>query len=148
MIEVATSLTDKAYVGLVCSEGMLDPGLPNLFKALAVVRSSAHSIEIVRNDRVIGLWHRKKIHGHVSGIARGRANAQPNLGPATSKLLQASNSAHVSRDDIGPRIKTLRSALRPAGLRGQEPKREQKQRERESFLQHGGNPPFHPAQEI
>jgi hypothetical protein len=127
---------------------MLGPGLADLLKALAVARSTAHSIEIVWNDRVIGLWHRKKIHRHVSRVARGRANAQANLGSVASKLLQPSNGAHVSGDDIGPRVKSLRGTLRPTGLMGYQPKREQKQRKCESSRQHTGDPPFKPAAEV
>ncbi len=58
----------------------------------------------------------KKSHDHVSGIARGRAHAQADLGPATPKLLHASYFTYVSRDDIGSRVKTLRSDSAPARL--------------------------------
>ena len=37
-------------------ECMLQPGVPNLLKALGVVSSTAHPIEILRNDRVIVIW--------------------------------------------------------------------------------------------
>src|SRR5438552_831365 len=107
MSEVTTGHADKAGVLLVCPEGMLHPGLANLLKAIIVARSATHSIEIVRDDGMVCFWHLKKIHDHVAGIARGRAYAQADLGPATSKLGQSSNCTNVSRDDIRSRIETL-----------------------------------------
>jgi hypothetical protein len=71
-------------------ERMLDPGLANLLKAIVVVRSTAHSIEILRYDRMVCIRQPKVIHWHVSGIANGRAHAKANLAPGTSKLSQAS----------------------------------------------------------
>ncbi|PYJ08913.1 MAG: hypothetical protein DMF06_11660 [Verrucomicrobia bacterium] len=109
MTEITARLALEAVADLVCSEGMLDPGLSNLLKALVVPRSTAHSIEVVRDNGMVGRRQRGKIHDLVSGIAASRAYAQANLGAVTSKLGQDSKHAHVSRDDIGSGVETLRS---------------------------------------
>ena len=86
MLEVRGFTAKAAVVELIRPERMLDPGLANLLKALVVTRSAAHSIEVVRDDRMIGRWQRKKIHDHVAGIAGSGAHAQADLGPFTSKF--------------------------------------------------------------
>ncbi len=43
-----------AIVLLQRRERMLQPGLPDLFKATVVSRAAAHSIQILGNDRVVG----------------------------------------------------------------------------------------------
>jgi hypothetical protein len=85
---------------------MLYPGLANLLKAIIVARSAAHSIEILRNDRMVWIWQLIKMQGLVSVVAAGRSDCQADLGPATSKLFQASYFTDISRDDIGTRVKT------------------------------------------
>ena len=86
MIEVPPGLTGKTNALLVRSERMLHPGLADLLKAVIVARSAAHSIEIMRNKRMVCRGQRKKIHGHVAGIAGGSAHTQADLGPAISKF--------------------------------------------------------------
>jgi hypothetical protein len=111
---------------------MLHPGLAYLLKAIVVSRSAAHSIEIVRNDRMSCRRQRKKIHDHVSGIARGRAYTQADLGPVAAKLGQASYLTDVSGDNIGARVKTLRRALDGSGRgisRAEAQTHEQRERE-------------------
>src|SRR5947199_9348642 len=107
---------------------MLDPGLANLLKAIIVTRSTAHSIEIVRNNRMGCVGHRKKIHRRVSGITRGRAHAQTDLSPAASKLSQASYFTYVARNDIGSRVKTFGRTLPRHTARQQHYKRKQEER--------------------
>lgn len=88
---------------------MLYPGLPNLFKMIIVVRSAALSVEVKQDYRMVRFRERKKIHAHVSGVARGCADAQADLAPGAAKLVHA---CYVSRDDVRPRVKTVRNALR------------------------------------
>jgi hypothetical protein len=110
---------------------MLHPGLAYLLKAIVVTRPAAHAIEVLRYDWMVGLWHCKNIHGHVSDIANCRHHTQPDLGPATSILGETwvvwkcrSRRSHISGNDIGPRVKPFGRTLRRS-------KREQKQRQRE-----------------
>ena len=57
-VRAADAVTAKAADVLCqCGEGMFEPGLANLFEAFVVVGSAAHSIEILRNDRMVGIWH-------------------------------------------------------------------------------------------
>ncbi len=86
-----------AVVGWFCAVGMLDPGLANLLKAIGIVRSAAHSIEILRNRRMIRIGHGNEMRRLVSGIARGYSYRETSLGSATSILGQ---SVHVSRNDV------------------------------------------------
>src|SRR5437667_10506658 len=90
-------------VALQSGEGMLQPGLANLLKALIVGRSTAHPVEILRDDRMVGIRQRKPIQFDVSVIARGRSHAQADLGSTTAKLLQR---GQVSHDDIRARHKS------------------------------------------
>jgi hypothetical protein len=62
-------------------EGMFHPGVADLFEPLGVVYSTAHSIKILRNDRVIGLRQRKPIDRLVSIVTRIGSYRQPDLGP-------------------------------------------------------------------
>ena len=106
MSEVSGDTAKAAVIELVCPESMLHPGLANLLEVVVVARSAAHPIEIVRNDRMVRIWELKKIHRHVSSIARGRAHAQANLVSGISIFCQVSD---VSRDDIRSLAKTFRS---------------------------------------
>src|SRR6188508_2671518 len=110
MSEVTTGLALKAVVRLVGPEGVFDPRLPDLLKALGVTRAAAHAIEIVHDDGVKRAGQLNKIHELVSGIAGSRAHAKADLGPAAAKLLQTSDVTDPSRDDVGPGVKTFRSA--------------------------------------
>src|ERR1044071_7116968 len=105
---------------------MLDPGLANLLKAIVVVRSTAHSIEILRYDRMVCIWQPKVIHWHVSGVANNCAHAQADLSPGASKLFESFTDygTNISRDNIGPRVKHSRSALSIAAWRRQHQKQD------------------------
>ena len=100
------SAAKAASVVLQSEEPMRQPGLANLLKAIVVGRSTAHAIEILRHDRMVGIWHRKKIQFYVSVIARVRSHRQANLGSATAELLQRGQLSH---DDIRSRVETFRS---------------------------------------
>src|SRR5205823_12209248 len=52
----ALPISKIALVEFVCGEGVFHPRLTNLFEAFAVIGATAHSIEILRNDRVISIW--------------------------------------------------------------------------------------------
>src|ERR1700730_3244818 len=89
-----------ASVVFQSEERMLQPRLSDLLKAIVVGRSAAHSIEILRNDRMIGLWQLKPIERLVAVVTRGCAHPQTNLGPATSKLC---HGRQISHNDIRSR---------------------------------------------
>ena len=91
--------TKATGIVLIRPECMLHPGLTNLFKAFVVGRSTAHPIQILRNDRVVGIWQLKEMHGLISTVARGRSDSQADLTRATSKLGQ---TGHIAYHDIGP----------------------------------------------
>src|SRR6266481_3178647 len=102
-----TGDTVKTGICLVCPERMLYPRLTNLLKTGVVVGSTAHSIQVMGNDRMSYIWQREKIHGYVSGIATSRAHSQADLGPAKTRLLEDARQSDSPRDNIGPGIKTL-----------------------------------------
>src|SRR5438552_15898645 len=51
-----TGVTSAANSVFQCIERMFHPRLTNLFEALLVILSSAHTIEILRHEWVIGIW--------------------------------------------------------------------------------------------
>ena len=108
-----TIAAKAAGILLQGGERMLQPGLANLLKALVVGRSAAHPIEILRNDRMVGIWYRKPIQFGHSVIAGGRSHRQADLGSATAKLL---HGGQISHDDIRSRHK-IRNIRSPASSR-------------------------------
>ena len=62
MGEVSGGTAQTAFIELVGPKGMLYPGLSDLFEAVGVIRPATHSIEIVRNDRMVRTWQHKKIN--------------------------------------------------------------------------------------
>src|ERR1700682_5592439 len=92
--------TKAASVVFQSEERMLQPRLSDLFKPIVVGRSAAHPIEILRNDRMVGIWQRKPIERLVAVITRGCAHSQTNLRSATSKLR---HGRQISHDDIRSR---------------------------------------------
>ena len=78
-------------------EGMFHPGVADLFEPLGVIYSTAHSIKILRNDRVIGLRQRKPVDWLVAVVTRVCSHRQANLCSGASHLghvLDVSNN-HV-----------------------------------------------------
>src|SRR6266850_643204 len=61
-----TSVTIAADGVFQRQEGMFHPRLPDLFKALVISRAAAHTIEILRNERMIGLRQREPINWRVA----------------------------------------------------------------------------------
>src|ERR1700730_7276501 len=77
-----------AGVVFQCEEGVFEPGLSDLFEPLAVISSSAHTIQILWNDRVIGIWQLKPIEWLVAVVTRSRCHRETHLGSSASELLQ------------------------------------------------------------
>src|SRR4029453_769594 len=72
-------------------ESMLTPGLSDLLKTVVVSGAAAHSVNILRNKRVVVAWQGKPIHvfrPFVAGIGSQR-NPHPAVYCATVQLYQA-----------------------------------------------------------
>ena len=106
MGEVSWGAAKPTSIELVGPKGVLYPGLSNLFEAVGVAPSPTHPIKIMRNDRMVCTWQHEKVHGHGSGIARGRAHTQADVSSVISVCFQVLD---ISRDDIGSWIKGLGS---------------------------------------
>jgi len=70
-----TSAADTAFQRRKC---VLKPGLADLFEPLVIGSATAHPIEILRNNRVVGIWQLKPIEGLVAVITRSCSHPQPN----------------------------------------------------------------------
>src|SRR5258708_14444679 len=79
-------------------EGMFHPRLPDLFKALVISRATAHTIEILRNERVIGLRQGEPINWRVAVVTRICPYRQPDLGP--DGKIKLCNVFDISNYDI------------------------------------------------
>jgi len=62
--------TSAADIVFQCEERMFHPGLSDLFEAIRVPCSAAHSIKILRNDRMIGVRQREPIHRLIAIVTR------------------------------------------------------------------------------
>src|SRR6266446_4776442 len=82
---VATKAASVVFQGKKC---VFQPGLADLLEAIIVISSATHSIEILRNDRVVYLWQLKPIERLIAIIAGGRSYTQANLSSATAELIQ------------------------------------------------------------
>jgi hypothetical protein len=80
------SAAKAASVLLQSGERVLQPGLANLLKAIVVRRSTAHAVEVLRNDRMVGIRQLKPIQFHISVIAGSRCHAQADLGATAAGL--------------------------------------------------------------
>ena len=103
----AHSITAKAAEVLgQCGEGMFHRRLTNLFEPLGIVSSSAHSIEVLRDDGVIVIRQRKPIEVHLSFITRVCSYREADLrSHGIAKLRQ---TGEVPDDDIGSRLRPNR----------------------------------------
>src|SRR5436190_16853979 len=129
MGEVSWGAAKPTSIELVGPKGVLYPGLSNLFEAVGVAPSPTHPIKIMRNDRMVCTWQHEKVHGHGSGIARGRAHTQADVSSVISVCFQVLD---ISSDDIGPWVTTFQSTLASVPARGRISRavaQEQKQRE-------------------
>ena len=95
-----------------CKKRVFHPGVPDLFKAVVVKGPNAHSIKILRNDRVIGIRQLKPIHRLVAVVARVRSRCQTHLCSSASKLFHALD---FSNDDIGAWHRRVRSSRASQG---------------------------------
>jgi hypothetical protein len=78
---------------------MFEPGLADLFEAVVVIGPAAHPVEILWDNRMIGLRQRKPVQWLVAVVTRGRSNSQPHEISITSVLR---HFRQVTNDHIGP----------------------------------------------
>src|SRR6478736_6391784 len=71
-------VTGTADSALQSGKCVLHPGLADLFEPLIIGSATAHPIEILRNNGMIGLWQRKPIERLVAVITRSCSHPQPN----------------------------------------------------------------------
>src|SRR6478736_8961002 len=93
-------VTGTADSALQSGKCVLHPGLADLFEPLIIGSATAHPIEILRNNGMIGLWQRKPIERLVAVITRSCSHPQPNkmIYSVVSELCHARQVAH---NDIG-----------------------------------------------
>src|SRR5438046_10363440 len=72
-----------------CKKRVFHPGVADLFKAVVVKGPNAHSIKILRNDRVISIRQCKPIHWLVPIVTRVCSRCQAYLCSSASKLYHA-----------------------------------------------------------
>src|SRR5213076_1728106 len=95
-----------------CKKRVFHPGVADLFKAFVVIGPTAHSIKILRNDRVISIGQLKPIHWLVAIVTRVRSRGQTHLCASASKLLHALD---LSNNDIGAWHESACSSRAPQG---------------------------------
>src|SRR5436309_11506186 len=93
-----TSVTRAADGVFQCKKRVFHPGVADLFKAVVVKGPNAHSIKILRNDRVISIRQLKPIHWLVAIVTRVCSRCQAHLCSSASKLVHALDFAD---NDIG-----------------------------------------------
>src|SRR6266496_2982750 len=94
---------------------MFQPGLANLLEPLVVADSTAHAIEVLRNDGMIVIGQSKPMQWLFSVITGSRSHPEADKGSTTSTLL---HGRQISNDDIRPRDSSHRglgSLFSPAG---------------------------------
>ena len=89
-----------------CQKRMFHPGLADLFEALGVVRAAAHAIQILRNDRVIGVRQWKPIDWLVAVVTRVVPIASPTEFQRSIKLCHVFD---ISNNNIRTRHKVWHS---------------------------------------
>jgi len=55
---------------------MFEPGLADLFEAVVVIGPTAHPVEILWDNRMIGLRQRKPVQRLIAIVTRSRSNSQ------------------------------------------------------------------------
>ena len=81
---------------------MFHPRVTDLLEALGVIGAAAHAIEILRHDRVIGIWQCEPIDRLVAVVTRVRPYCKANLSPSASLLVHI---FYISDDNIRARHK-------------------------------------------
>src|SRR4051794_31124241 len=97
----AAGVTSTADTALQCGKCVLHPGLTYLFEPLIIGSATAHSIEILRDNRMIGLRQRKPIERLIAVITRSCSNPKPNK-MIYSVVSELSHLWQVADNDIGP----------------------------------------------
>ena len=93
-------VTGTADTALQRRKCVLKPGLADLFEPLIIGSATAHPIEILRYNRVVGFGNCKPIERLVAVITRSCSHSQPNkmIYSIVSELCHAWQVAH---NDIG-----------------------------------------------
>src|SRR3954471_24939195 len=88
-----TSAGDPAFQPRKC---VLKPGLADLFEPLIIGSATAHPIEILRDNWVVGIWQLKPIERLVTVITRSCCHPQPHkmIYSVVSELCHAWQVAH------------------------------------------------------
>ena len=89
------------FVKLVCAERMLHPGLADLFEAIIIVSPTAHPIEVLRDNRMIGVWYGEEVHWLIAVVARSRADAEAHLSSAAGVCLH--HGSQIANYNVRPR---------------------------------------------
>src|ERR1041385_3956828 len=92
--------TGTAHTPLQGRKCVLHPGLADLFEPLIIGRTTAHSIEILRDNRMVGIWQPKPIERLVAVITRSCSHPQPNK-MIYSVVPVLCHLWHVAHNDIG-----------------------------------------------
>jgi hypothetical protein len=102
----AGAAAEAALIVVCRSEGMLDPGLANLLKALIVSGSSTYPIKILSHQSVAGIRKRHKINLDVSAVANGGSHSEAELVGRCSASAIWNQVTHITDNDVGPRGET------------------------------------------
>ena len=105
-----------AGVVLQCQEGVFPPGLADLFEAIIVIRPGAHSIQVLRNERVIGVLQCEPVQRLVAVVTGSRSHTQSDkmIHSVVAALL---NRGQVAHNDIGSVHQCRPVATESAGQR-------------------------------
>src|SRR5205085_8162520 len=96
-----------------CFKGMFPPRLADLFKTVIIKEPAAHSIKILRNVWVVGIWQRKPVDRLVAIVTGVCSYCQADL-----CLGGGSHFLHVldlSDNDIGPWHRRVHSSCAMQG---------------------------------
>src|SRR5260370_29136915 len=94
-----TGVTGAANGIFQCLKGMFHPRVADLFEAFEVICAAAHSVKILWDERMIGIWQRKPIDWLVTIVTRVCSYCQTNLRPRAPHL---GDIFDISNDNIRP----------------------------------------------
>src|SRR5215472_5494545 len=96
MATAYTVASKTARVRRCYSKCMLTPGLPDLLELLSVVSAAAHSVNILRNKRMIAVGKAKPVHIYRPLVASISSQSEPHpaIGGAGLRLHQTSEVAY------------------------------------------------------
>ena len=81
-----TGVTGAANAIFQCLKGMFHPRVADLFEAFEVICAAAHSVKILWDERMIGIWQRKPIDWLIAVVTRVGTYRQTNLCPGATLL--------------------------------------------------------------